>query len=125
MCTIRVGRLSVDSRPMVDRWTSDCRPIYQSNVGRCIDRYEAINCRSSIGDVWVMYRSRIGHATVDYGWSKAVSVDTTIVGHEVPGVVAVLCACMGGVGEVKWTDSGCLERLYMLKSDLIQQSLKY
>ena len=47
------------------------------------------------------------------------------VGHEVPGVVAVLCGCMGGMGEVKWTDSGCLERLYMLTPDLIPQSLKY
>ena len=47
------------------------------------------------------------------------------LGHEVPGFVAVLCEGIGGVGEVKiWTDSGCLERLYMLTSDLIQQSLK-
>ena len=47
------------------------------------------------------------------------------VGHEVPGVLGVLCEGMGGVGEVKiWTDSGCLEGLYMLTSDLIPQSLK-
>ena len=48
------------------------------------------------------------------------------VGHEVPGVVAVLCEGMGRVGAQGkiWTDSDCLERLYMLTSDLIPQSLK-
>ena len=43
------------------------------------------------------------------------------VGHQVPGFVASFES--GWVGWVRsiWTDSGCLERLYMLTSNLVQQ----
>ena len=61
-----IGRLSVDNRPTIDRQSTDSRPIYRPTDGRCIDRYVAINCRSSIGQVSVKYRSSIGQVSAKY-----------------------------------------------------------
>ena len=90
MCTIGglgryigryIGRLSTDyralvgqqstncrpiKRPLLDGRTTDSPPICRSTIGRCIGRYVAINCRSTISQVLAKWQSSVSRVSTKY-----------------------------------------------------------